>query len=131
MLELDCHELTLDEQLALASSISDSLAGRALALVSDSKIVFDTLSGSTLRPDEVETALRAFISRRKDAALYSVEGNGETLTVHSPDPLARGHGRKEGQLPGNLLMCPFCPFITQYQETYNIHVRSHGFAFPW
>jgi hypothetical protein len=128
VLEVECKELTLDEQLALASSFSDSLAERALALVSDSKIVFDSLSGPALEHSEVEALARGFVSKRKDAELYSFEWNGEVMVIHSPDPLVRSRSRKVATLPDNLLMCPFCSFVTPYQEAYNVHVRSHGFV---
>jgi len=128
MVEVDCSELTADEQLALASSISDSLAGRTLALVSDTKIVFDNLSGPAISQSEIEAQVRTFVSRRKDAKLYSLEWKGEVMVIHSPDPLVRSRGRMEGRLPDNLMMCPFCSFVTPYQEAYNVHVRSHGFV---
>jgi hypothetical protein len=126
MFEIECKELTLDDQLALAASISEVPAGGAIALVSDTKIRLDALSASGLRPAEIEKLVRAFISKRKDSEHYSIEWKGETLAIHSPDPLARSRGRKVGQLPDNVLACPFCPFVTQYQEAYNVHVRSHG-----
>jgi len=128
MIEIDCHELTLDEQLALASTISDQLQGNAIALVRDEDIVFDVMSGKDLDERQVEDLVKQFISRRRESEHYSVERTGETLVVHSADPLARGRGRKEGRLPDNILGCPFCPFVTPYQEAYNIHVRSHGFG---
>jgi hypothetical protein len=128
MIEVECKELTLDEQLALAASLSDSLAGRAIALVSDSRIRMDTISKSGLEPSQVERIVLAFISKRRDARLYSFDWSGETMTIHSPDPLARSRGRKVSQLPDNVMICPFCPFVTPYQEAYNVHVRSHGFG---
>jgi hypothetical protein len=128
MIEIECKELTLDEQLALAGSLSDSLAGEALALVSDTRIRFDDLSGREVEPARVEALVRDFISKRKDAKLYSLEWSGETMTVHTPDPLVRSRGRRVGQLPDNVMMCPFCSFVTPYQELYNVHMRSHGFG---
>ncbi len=41
MISIDCSELSADEKLALASSISDALAGVALALIRGESIVFD------------------------------------------------------------------------------------------
>ena len=126
MIVIDCHELTVDEQLALASSLSDQLQGRAIALVRDEDIVFDVMRGNDLDQGQIESLVKQFISRRKESEHYSVERKGETLVVHSADPLARGRGRMEGRLPDNLLQCPFCPFVTPYQEAYVVHVRSHG-----
>lgn len=129
MITIDCHELTLDEQLALAAAISDGLRGKALALIQDSKIVIDPLKSDETAPAEVEAITRHFVSRRKDAGHYAIERDGDSLIVRTPDPLSRGRGRKRAQLPGNLLQCPFCFFVTPYQELYNIHVRSHGFPY--
>jgi hypothetical protein len=129
MIEVECAEMTVDEQLALASTISDGLAGKAVALIKDSKIVLDALSGEAT-PEEVERLVRDFASKRKDPAEWSVEGSGASIVVHSSDPLSRSRGRKDtGQmLPDNLFKCPFCPFVTPYEELYVVHYRSHGFA---
>jgi len=129
LIEVDCSEMTVDEQIALASAISDGLAGRAVALVKDDKVVLDTLTGKTT-PGDVLTLVRNFVLKRKEARLYSVELTGDTIKVHTPDPLARSRGRKDtGQLlPPNILKCPFCNFVTPYQELYDIHFRSHGFG---
>ena len=44
LLEVDCSEMTLDDQLALASAISDGLGGRAVALVKDDRLALATMS---------------------------------------------------------------------------------------
>ena len=128
MLQIDCSQMTFDEQLALASALSDGLAGRAVALVKGDKVVFDEISKVTV--DEVLRLTRAFVAGRKDAQLYEVQAKGDEIAVHTPDPLARSRGRKDTgeRLPQNLLKCPFCGFVTPYQELYDVHFRSHGFA---
>ena len=129
MIEVECAEMTVDEQLALASAISDGLAGSALALIKGSKIVLDEVSGRAA-PEEVVRLVRDFAARRKDPAEWSVEGAGGSIVVHSSDPLSRSRGRKDTgeMLPDNLFKCPFCPFVTPYEELYVVHYRSHGFA---
>ena len=129
MIEIDCREMTLDDQLALASAVSDGLGGRAVALVKDDKLALDTMSNK-VSVGEVEGVVRGFLSKRKEAEHYSVEADGDEIVVHSPDPLARSRGRKDtGQLlPDNLLKCSYCAFITPYQELYDVHVRSHLFG---
>ncbi|MDG6991273.1 MAG: hypothetical protein JRM99_07645, partial [Nitrososphaerota archaeon] len=67
-MQIDCSQMTFDEQLALASALSDGLGGRAVALVKDDKIVFDELSN--VSTDEVLRLTRAFVARKKDASLY-------------------------------------------------------------
>ena len=125
MITIDCHELTVDEQLALAAAISDGLGGRAVALVKDTQIVLDPLSNPDPDPSDVTAIIRSFLSKRKEAEHYSLDANGERLVVHSADPLARARGRREMSLPTNVLKCPWCAFVTQYQEMYTVHVRSH------
>ena len=129
LLEVDCSEMTLDDQLALASAISDGLGGRAVALVKDDKLALDTMS-SRVTVGEVAEVVRSFVSKRKDAKYYSVEADGDEVRVHTPDPLSRSRGRKDtGQLlPNNLLKCPYCAFVTPYQEMYDVHMRSHLFG---
>jgi hypothetical protein len=130
VITIDCRELTVDEQLALAGEITGSLQGRAVALARGEEIVLDEISSERVRPEEVQAVIQAFVSRRKDAEYYSVERDSAHIVIHSSDPLARGRGRKGGQLPPNLQKCPFCSFVTPYPEMYNVHVRSHGFAAP-
>ena len=129
MIEVDCSEMTLDDQLALASAISDGLGGRAVALVKDDRLALDTMSNK-VPVEEVVRVVKGFVSKRKDATYYSVEADGDEVKVHTPDPLARSRGRKDtGQLlPDNLKKCPFCPFVTPYQELYDVHLRSHLFG---
>lgn len=127
-MQIDCSQMTFDEQLALASALSDGLGGRAVALVKDDKIVFDELSN--VSTDEVLRLTRAFVARKKDASLYEVQASGDDVVVHTPDPLARSRGRRDTgeSLPPNLLKCPFCGFVTPYKELYDVHFRSHGFV---
>jgi len=128
MVDIDCHELTVDEQLALAGSLSESFQGKVVALVNGDKVVFDTIEGPPPDEDRIERLVSDFISRRKDSKYYSIERVGQALVVHSADPLARERGRKQAGLPDNVLKCPFCAFVTPYQEAYNVHFRSHLFG---
>jgi hypothetical protein len=72
--------------------------------------------------------VEAFVSTRKDAQWYSVETNGETILVHSADPVASAHRKRDNQLPPNVKQCPFCPFVSPYEEMYQVHMRSHLFG---
>jgi hypothetical protein len=129
VIQVECKEMTLDDQLAMAAAISDGLEGRGVALVKDDKIVLDSMENK-ISTDEVLSIVKAFVSKRKDSQHYSVYSKGDDIVVHTPDPLVRSRGRKDsGQwLPDNLLKCPWsgCGFVTPYPELYNIHVRSHG-----
>ena len=53
---------------------------------------------------------------------------GETIVVHSADPVAATRRKTENTLPPNLRQCPYCSFITQYEEEYTVHVRAHLFG---
>ena len=128
MITIDCHELTTDEELALASAISDALHGRGIALTRDKDIVIDSLLGTPPDFVEIEAMVRRFIGKRHDSAHYSVERMEDMLVIHSPDPIKAAHGRRTAQLPDNLMKCPFCGFVSPYEETYNVHLRSHGFS---
>lgn len=129
IISIDCSELTVDEQIALASAVSDGLSGKGVALIKDDTIVLDLLSND-ISSDEVVRLVKGWVSKRKDAELYSVETDEDEIVVHSPDPLSRSRGRKDtGQLlPENLLKCPYCAFVTPYRELYDVHVRSHLFG---
>ena len=52
MITTECGELTQDEKLALASTISDSLQGRAFALVRGDDIAIDDLPKAGAVPGE-------------------------------------------------------------------------------
>lgn len=131
MIVIGCQEMTVDEQLALASAISDALGGGAVALVKDTKIVVDVLSDPAPHATDLEPIIQRFLSRRKDAQHYSLETDEDAFVIHSPDPLARSRGRKLAQLPENVLKCPYCAFVTPYQELYDVHFKSHLFGISW
>ena len=152
---IDCGELTMDEELALASAISDSLNGQGVALVDREKVVIDFFGKGQLDETTVETVVSAFVTEKKGRELYSVERVGDSLVVHSADPVAASRKRATEKLPHNLLKlgdsllvnssgpaasrkrttekvppnlfkCPFCSFVTPYEELYTVHTRWHG-----
>ena len=122
---IDCSELSTDEKLALASQISDRLGGTAIALVKGEDIVLDQLSAEKPDPSVVKDTVIHFISRRKKAEDYSVEVIGERIVVHSADPIAAIRRKRQKQLPPNLQQCPFCGFVSPYEELYTVHLRAH------
>ncbi len=152
---IDCRELTMDEELALASEISDSLNGEGIALVDGEKIVFDFFGRGRLDERAVESVVSAFVAQRKGHEFFSVERVGDSLVIHSADPVvamrrrtteklppnllrlgdsvlvnssdpAVSRKRAAEKLPPNLFKCPFCSFVTPYEELYAVHTRSHG-----
>ncbi|MDA4123587.1 MAG: hypothetical protein OK456_10450 [Thaumarchaeota archaeon] len=125
MIEVDCAELSSDEKLALASEISDRLEGKALALVKQDSIVLDQLTDERLDVEVLRPIVVDFISRRKDAAHYSFDVHGQKIVVHSADPIAALRNKAERTLPGNLMQCPFCWFVTQYEGELALHMKSH------
>ena len=129
MILVDCSELSANEKLALASQLSDKLEGVAVALVKGEDIVLDSLSDERPEPSAVKDSVTDFISRRKDAAHYSVEAVGERVVVHSADPVSAMRKKRQNQLPPNLKQCPFCGFFTQYDDLLILHVRLHGGGF--
>ena len=128
MTEVDCRELTADEQIALAGSITEALHGSGIAIIKGMTIVLDRLSGTELDQSVIESAIAGFIRRRRDSSHYSVERDGEKIVVHSPDPMARAREGRRKELPPNLFKCPFCSYVTPYEEAYVVHYRSHLFA---
>ena len=126
---IDCAELTMNEELALASAISDSLDGLGLALIDGSKIIFDAIEEGQIDEKAIESVVSEFIAHRKEGRYYSVERIGGSLVVHSADPVAAPRRRVTEKLPPNLYKCPFCSFVTPYEEMYAVHSRSHGFGF--
>jgi hypothetical protein len=111
--------------LALASAFSESLEGSGLALIKGDDIVIDQLTGNRIEVERIVSIARAFTSKRKDSSLYSVEVDGDTVIVHSPDPVAALRKKTTNRLPPNVLQCPACGFITSSQEKYDFHLRSH------
>jgi hypothetical protein len=130
MIQIECKELTNDEQLALAAAISDALGGQAIALVKGNEVVVDALTNGEPDLSQIEAILDRFISKRKDSQHYHLDRSGTSFYIHSPDPLARARGRKKEALPENLLKCPWCAFVTPYEEVYSVHCRAHGFSAP-
>jgi hypothetical protein len=126
MILVDCSELSANEKLALASRLSDELEGVAVALIKGEDIILDALSDERPDPSAVKDSVTDFVSRRKDAAHYAVEVAGERIVVRSADPVSAIRKKKQNQLPPNLKPCPFCGFVTQYDDLLMLHVRLHG-----
>jgi hypothetical protein len=129
LIVVDCSELSSDEKLALASQLSDKLEGVAVALIKGEDIVLDPLTGESPDPSAVKDSVTDFISRRKDSAHYAVEVAGERIVVHSADPVSAMTKKKQNQLPPNLKQCPFCGFVTEYEDLLMLHTRLHGGAY--
>ena len=125
MPEVDCSELTQEEQLALAGSISDELQGRSLALVKDSSIVIDWISGPKLDVAQLVHLVEKFVSKRKDADHYGVERAEDMVVVHSPDPIAANRIRTRYRVPPGAYQCPACGLILPDEGKYQIHLRTH------
>jgi hypothetical protein len=126
---IDCSELSADEKLALAAQISDDMSGSVFALVKGTNIVLDALTREKPELSEVKAVVADFISRRKDGSDYSMDVSGDQITVHSADPVAALRKRRQNELPPNLKQCPYCAFVTEYEELYTVHVRAHGVGF--
>lgn len=126
MILVDCSELSADEKLALASQLSDTLEGVAVALIKGEDIVLDALSDERLEQSVVNGAVTDFVSRRKNAVHYTVEVAGERIVVHSAGHVPAKRKKKQNQLPPNLKQCSFCGFTTQYEDLLMLHVRLHG-----
>jgi hypothetical protein len=128
MNEIDCRELTADEQLALAGAITGALQGKGVALVRGSSIVIDWLGGEPADDEAALAAILEFLARRHEANQYTVEKGARGWVLHSPDPVRASKRRRQAGLPPNLMKCPFCSFVTPYEEEYVVHYRSHGFG---
>ncbi len=127
MILVDCSQLTAHEKLELASRISDSFEGLAIALVKGESIVLDDLSKEKPEPSSVKKAVAGFVSKWKDAGHYTVELAGDRIIVHSSNR-ATAKEKAENTLPPNLKQCPYCAFVTQYEEQMTVHVRAHLFG---
>ncbi len=128
MIEIDCSELTADEQLALAGAITEALQGSGMAFVKGKMIALDALAGSPIDEKTVESAVGRFVARRQHSEWYSTERQGDRFIVHSADPVAAKRPSRPKGLPPNLYKCPFCPFVTPYEEAYVVHYRAHAWA---
>jgi hypothetical protein len=125
MLEVDCSELTQEEQLALATSISDELQGKSFALVRGNSVVIDWISGPRLDATQMVHLVEEFVSKRKDASYYRVERQKDKVVVHSPDPIAANRTRTRHRVPPGVYQCPTCGLILPDEGKYQIHLRTH------
>ena len=125
MIKVDCSELTQEEQLALAASISDELQGKSLALVKGSSIVIDRISGPKLDVAQLVCLVEKFVSKRKDANYYGVERQEDKVVVRSPDPIAAKRNRTHYRVPPGAYQYPACGLILPDEGKYQIHLRTH------
>jgi hypothetical protein len=125
MIKVDCSELTEEEQLALAASISDELQGKSLALVNGSNIVIDQISGPKLDVAQLVHLVEKFVSKRKDVNQYGVERHEDKVVLHSPYPLAAKRTRSYYRVPPGAYQCPACGLIFPDEGRYQVHLRTH------
>ena len=125
MVRIDCSELTNDEQLALASAISDGLEGIGVALIKGTEIVVDQLTAQRVEVGNVTSIVSEFVSKRRDSLLYGADVSGDVITMRSPDPIAARSSRNQKRLPPNVFQCPACGLILPSQEKYEDHMRMH------
>lgn len=125
MIKVDCSELSGETKVAIAEAISEGLGGAGVALLDGDYVAIDTLSGPDIGADRVQSILRSYISRRKDASLYRVESDGKHLAVRSSLALSPKEKRVEDKLPPGLFQCPVCGFVTTSEGSYQDHLRIH------
>lgn len=125
MIEVDCSELSQEEQLALAASISDELQGKSLALVKGSSIVIDPISGPKLDIAQLVHFVERFVSKRKNVNYYDVERQEDKVVVHSSDPIAANRNRTQYRVAPGAYQCPACGLILPDEGKYQIHLRTH------
>jgi len=125
MVRIDCSELTRDEQLALASAISDGLEGVGVALIKGNDIVVDQLAARKVEVGSVVPIVTGFVSKRTDPSLYVLDVSGDVIRLHSPDPIAARSKRNRSRLPPDVFQCPACGLILPSQEKYEDHMRMH------
>ena len=125
MIKVDCSELNGETKLAIAEAISSGLDGKGVALLDGDYVAIDTFSGPDIGADRVQSILRSYISGRKDASQYRVEGDGKHIVVHSSVVVPPKERRVEERLPPGLFQCPVCGFVTTSEDGYHDHLRLH------
>ena len=109
----------------MATSISDELEGKSLALVKGSSIIIDQISGQKLDVAQLLHLVEKFVSKRKDADYYEVERQEDKVVVHSPDPIAAKRSRTHYRVPPGAYQCLACGLILPDEGGYQIHLRTH------
>ena len=112
-------------KLAVAEAISTGLNGTGVALLDGNYVAIDTLSGPDIGADREQSILRSYISGRKDATEYTIEGDGKHVVVHSAASVPPKEKRVEERLPPGLFQCPVCGFVTTSEDGYHDHLRLH------
>jgi len=125
MIKVDCSELSGETKLAIAEAISNGLDGKGVALLDGNYVAIDTLSGPDVGADRVQFILKTYISGRKDASTYWVEGDSKHIVVHCSMVVPSKEKRVEERLPPGLFQCPVCGFVTTSEDSYHDHLRLH------
>ncbi len=125
MIAIDCAELSTEEMLALAAAIGDKIEGKGVPVIRDNKILIDHFSDAEPTLAETLSTVHDFISRRKDAAYYSTEVDGDTIVVHSPDPLIALQKKSLHRAPPNSFQCPNCGYLASSEDQLTTHMRVH------
>lgn len=110
------HENTIN----LAASMAEELASlEIIPIIKNNEIVLDDSSSSgSLSIEEALQHVRRSLDRSKTKYRY-IYVKEKTIYVEDLEG-----GERISEPP--LLFCPFCGYVTQYEEVYWIHVKSHG-----
>ncbi len=111
--------------LASAAAIGDKIEGKGVPVIRDDKILIDHFSGAEPTLAEALSTVHDFISKRKDAAYYSAEVDGDTIVVHSPDPLNALQKKSLRRAPPNSFQCPNCGYLASSEDQLTMHMRVH------
>jgi hypothetical protein len=109
----------------MAEAISNGLGGAGVALLDGSKIAIDSLSASEIGAAQIQSLVKSYLSTRKDAAKYRVEGSGNLIVVHSSIQVSEKEKKTKEVLPPGLLQCPTCGYLATSQNQYEDHLRIH------
>jgi hypothetical protein len=123
LIEIDCKEIP-DQILSLATYLGDRNEGEVIPLVKNDRIVLDEVVPGGLDLDATVRSVGEFISENDLGCTFTVEK--ETVVVHSP--VLRKRSKNLNELPPGLLQCPYCSYVTEYQEELTVHTRAHLFG---
>jgi hypothetical protein len=85
------------------------------------EIVFDELVEGAMDLRTTTRLVGDFLGEK--APDCRLESEGDAIIVRSPVPRVKTAPNES--LPPGLLQCPFCAFVTLYEEEYTVHERAH------
>ena len=117
MITIDCKDME-DLLLEAAVYLADNIG--AVPAIKTGCIALDPLTDSELNTNNVKTHLERFLTERGIIQHFIIKVGGEMIKITAISE----RKIQENNIQSPFLMCPYCGFVTSYEEELDVHMKA-------